>query len=66
MRIQDIINEDAKAEGVKASKSVNMKSGEPCYTWPFQILWINLYGVNNPKAWENNPLVEVVTFRRIE
>jgi len=64
-RVQDITNKDAKAEGVKASESVNMKDRTPCYTLPFQILWIKLYGFDNPKAWENNPFVEVVTFRKV-
>lgn len=59
-RLQDISEEDAKAEGLQASKSVEMKDGPPCYTLPFQILWNRIYGCD---AWEKNPYVWALSFR---
>lgn len=64
-RVQDISEEDAKAEGCQASTSVTMKDGSPCYTLPFQNLWTSIHGIDNPKSWEANPWVWCLTFKRI-
>lgn len=61
-RLQDISEEDAKAEGVEASKSVEMKNGSPCYSLPFQLLWNRTYGCD---AWEKNPWLWVVEFKKV-
>lgn len=61
-RVQEITEDDAKAEGVRVSSSVEMKDGSPCYSIPFQESWTARYGINNPKAWEKDPWVWVVSF----
>jgi len=47
------------------SETVQMKDGSPCYGLPFQILWGNTYGVDNPFAWESNPWVWVIEFKKL-
>lgn len=64
-RIQDITEDDAKAEGLKESPDIELKDGSPCYTLPFQILWHQIHGIDNPKSWEANPFVWVIAFKRI-
>ncbi len=64
-RLQGISEEDAKAEGVEASKTVEMNDGSPCYSSPFQRLWLSINGVDNPASWEANPWVWALTFKRI-
>lgn len=61
-RLQEISEADAKAEGVVASETVEMKDGSPCYTLPYQTLWNQINGCD---AWEKNPLVWVVEFKDI-
>jgi hypothetical protein len=61
-RVQDISEADAKAEGVPASKNVEMKDGSPCYRIPYQILWNQINGCD---AWDKNPWVWVIVFRRL-
>lgn len=63
-RLQDISEEDAKAEGCDASELMTMKGGSPCYSNPFQKLWLSIHGIDNPAAWESNPWVWALTFRR--
>lgn len=65
-RVQDISEEDAKAEGAPASESVEMRDGSPCYTLEFRKIWKRIHGIDNPKAWDTNPWVWAITFRRIE
>jgi hypothetical protein len=64
-RLQEISEEDAKAEGVGASDWVEMRDGSPCYSWPFRSLWDSLHGTDNPAAWDANPFVWCLSFRRI-
>lgn len=59
-RLQDISEDDAKAEGVEASKLVEMKDGSPCYSMPYQILWNQINGVG---SWDANPWVFVIDFK---
>ncbi len=61
-RVQDITEADAKAEGVQASTTVEMKDGSPCYTLPYQKLWTQINGCD---SWYKNPWVWVIEFQRI-
>lgn len=61
-RVQDISEEDARAEGVEASETIEMRDGSPCYSTPFQILWNSIHGVG---AWEGNEWVWVISFRKL-
>lgn len=61
-RVQNISEEDAKAEGVEASETVELQGGLPCYTLPYQKVWTSLHGIDNPAAWDSNPWVWVVEF----
>jgi hypothetical protein len=61
--VQEITEKDAKKEGMYASKTVQMGDGSDCFTLPFQIKWENLYGIDNPNAWERNPWVWVIEFK---
>jgi hypothetical protein len=57
-RVQDISQEDAKAEGV--DPRVDHVGDEHClYSIPFQSLWNTIHG---PDAWQRNDWVEAVTF----
>lgn len=72
-RLQDISEEDAKAEGVQMECD---EEGRRCwvdYMWPgtritlsaadsFASLWQSIYGV---ESWQSNPWVWVVEFRRL-
>lgn len=59
-RVQDISEEDAKAEGVDASQSDQWDNW--CYVH-FKRLW---YQINSKKhPWESNPWVWVVEFKRL-
>lgn len=62
-RLQDISEADAKAEGVEASKTVEMKDGSPCYTLPYQKLWCQLNGVD---SWNKSPRIWVIEFQKVE
>ncbi len=64
--VRDITETDARAEGCKPSEKVELKDGSPCYTDSFQQLWKTIHGVDNPKAWENNPPVWATSFRKLE
>jgi hypothetical protein len=66
-RLQDIGEEDAKAEGVKQEQWSSIPGRASLRTQSareaFEILWES---INGPASWEANPWVWVVTFRRIE
>lgn len=64
-RLQDITEEDARAEGTPAAfwKVGNQHVG-PCYRAAFPALWDMTYGEQAP--WKSNPVVWVVSFRRVE
>lgn len=63
--LQDISEEDAKAEGVFAAGlyPVAIEFGNDIYRHAFSLLWKSCYG---PRAWSENPLVMVIEFKRIE
>jgi len=65
-RLQEITEEDAKAEGVGASEAAEMPDGKPCYSLPFQMLWSCMYGTDTPRSWDANPWVWVVEFKVTE
>lgn len=57
-RLRDISNTDAMAEGCPEDRIDNLGSPE---TW-FRLLWESINGAG---SWEANPLVWVITFKRI-
>ena len=64
-RLQDISEEDAKAEGVSCTTCANVvdvKDGFPSYRSAFGILWESINGVG---SWDKNPWLWVVEFRMI-
>jgi hypothetical protein len=62
-RLNDISEQDAKAEGCEPSEKVEMKDGSPCYSLPYRILWEHINGVG---SWEKNPWVWVISFKPLE
>jgi hypothetical protein len=64
-RLQDISEEDAKAEGVAPSfEDSHGIIGSQCfYRYGFSRLWDS---INKKSPWDSNPFVWAVTFRRIE
>ncbi|KPC18256.1 hypothetical protein [Pseudomonas syringae group genomosp. 3] len=73
-RLQDIIEEQAKAEGVRLMRDgsdtwVSREGpGNLVTPWPtakeaFRDLWNS---INGPQAWNANPWVWAITFRRVE
>ena len=58
-RLQDISEEDAKAEGVML-KGTSRYDGEARDA--FESLWCS---INGPGSWDANPFVWVVEFKRI-
>lgn len=63
-RLQAITEADAVAEGLSQSESGSWLPG-PCDhpEWAFHQLWAQVYG---EPAWEANPWVWVIEFRRVE
>jgi hypothetical protein len=66
-RLQDISEEDAKAEG---APSADLFSGrevifpqDGTHKWGFRLLWEN---INGPGSWEANPWVWAVEFKRVK
>lgn len=64
-RLNEISEEDAKAEGCEPSKRVELNDRSPCYTAPYRDLWQTINGIDNPAAWERNPWVWVIEFKRV-
>lgn len=67
-RLQDISDEDAKAEGVESTEffavaQQAVKDGAPFSVWhlAFCGLWAS---INGPESWAANPFVWVITFKR--
>lgn len=58
-RLQDISEEDAKAEGVQPSYSPNFSQSA---TGAYSVLWESINGAG---SWAENPWVWVIEFRRI-
>ena len=71
-RVQDISEEDAKAEGCSNDTDWEWRpsygdpdsGGNPTYKRDYQELWNSINGKKHP--WEENPWVFALTFRRIE
>ena len=70
-RLNDISEEDARAEGIIDGGCLNCGEPEPCgcvnpqpdATDAFAYLWQSIYGQEN---WDANPWVWVIEFRRID
>lgn len=65
-RVQDISEEDARAEGVKA-QSVALSPGIESYVATFAELWDDIYNdeyKHGPYCWDNNPWVWVYEFAK--
>lgn len=70
-RVQDITNEDAKAEGLKpirAMKAHHFTTGETfdSYRIPFESLWYSINGKRPGCSWDDNPFVWCVTFNVVK
>lgn len=66
-RLQDIGEEDAKAEGSYVCdyfgrRLLDQSSNQGCYKWGYRSIWESL---NGPGSWDLNPWVWVVEFKRI-
>lgn len=61
-RVQDISEEDAKAEG--AGYMVPLAKSNPNWIGGFQYGWDSIYSKSNP--WESNPWVWVIEFKVVE
>lgn len=60
-RLQDITEEEAKAEGVKKGRLIpHGRIGETSYTEGFYITWLNLHGSSSVIE---NPLVWAITYK---
>ncbi|EPV8458640.1 TPA: hypothetical protein ACXM6S_003243 [Serratia marcescens] len=70
-RLNDISEEDARAEGISDGGCLNCGDSEPCgcaspdpdATDAFAYLWQSIYGL---ESWYTNPWVWVIEFRRVE
>lgn len=62
-RVQDISEEDAKAEGVV---SWTLPTGEKVYKPEFSLLWKRINDKRPGCSWQDNPWVFVIEFKRIE
>lgn len=60
-RLQDISEEDARAEG--ASLGMIYERESPSFRAGFHDIWISIHG---PGSWDANPWVTAITFRRID
>ena len=62
-RLQDISEEDAKAEGVTLSpERENRRRWQHPYGYQFQELWNS---INGPGSWDANPWVAAYSFKRV-
>lgn len=62
-RLQDISNNDAKAEGYPAERAkLSGTSQIDAFIW-FRDLW---QSINSPTSWDANPWVWVIGFKRVE
>ncbi len=70
-RLQDITEEDAKAEGVTTAPQPGKLNGEPATLHPithrqaFLWLWDTINGKRPGCAWADNPWVWVISYRRL-
>jgi hypothetical protein len=65
VRLQDISEEDAKAEGVRAWSNPMPNSGH-VYVPEFINVWNKINGKRTGCSWDDSPWVWAVTFRRLE
>lgn len=74
-RLQDITEEDAKAEGIEREEGSaywkNYETGPGWRYWEspiqsFRTLWDSIYGGDPAQCWDANPWVWVNEFRRVE
>lgn len=66
-RVQDISDDDARAEGVESriiEDPANPDSAGPSYRMPFADLWDSLNAARG-YGWDVNPLVWVIEFKRV-
>jgi len=64
-KLQEITDEDAKAEGVDVDKVFSPDSGHigKCYWTKFRELWNSIH--KKEHRWEDNPWVWVISFKRL-
>jgi len=65
-RVQDISEEDAKAEGVPFPHDpTGDRWTDGKYRTAFEYLWNEIHGWN-PNAWDSNPWVFVISFKKVK
>jgi len=65
-RVQEITEDDARAEGCQGEPEYTSKGGQGwVYDFEFQKLWDSI-NAKRGYSWESNPWVWVVSFRRVE
>ncbi|MFH2073988.1 MAG: hypothetical protein ABIJ57_01385 [Pseudomonadota bacterium] len=62
-RVQEISEDDAKAEGAERMHLDDLGQSFKSYKRGFQSIWESLHG---PGSWDANPLVWVIEFKRVE
>jgi hypothetical protein len=62
-RLQEITEEDAKAEGCYGTGRPDIQTALPLYTHTFQRLWDSINGKTYP--WSSNPWVWVIEFKKV-
>lgn len=67
-RLQDISEEDAKAEGVEVREDRSYSHAEHGIPYtPFRTSYSSLWeSINGPGSWDLNPFVWVIEFKRVE
>lgn len=61
-RLQDITGQDAIAEGIERPLSPNEQTVNELAVWRYRELWES---INGPGSWDENPVIKVITFRRL-
>jgi hypothetical protein len=61
-RLQEISEDDARAEGCRHDAVVNVRNGKPTLLVKYRDLWES---INGPGSWDANPWVWVISFRRV-
>lgn len=76
-KVQDISDEDARAEGCTGHDPEPVAEGGTVYAWPgrssapcprahFAVLWDSINGQRPGASWAANPWVWAITYRRVE
>lgn len=63
-RLQDITEDDARAEGCDPAPPLGKFDGES-YAEGYAMLWERINGADGPKSWAANPWVWCVEFKRV-